>query len=309
MPLLRQISLDGHAKDVQNFVAGENVTFATQSDGSIQINASGGDPGGCVTYSLDIDGSDLVLRDSDSAVVQRLPLPVGGGTSLRLEDGTSFFEIDVSVPSVDMSDDVRAAFQRALDGSLPAGYTRVTEIISPSKNAYVDTGLTLNGAYEIEYIGRTMAQGAAVPFDSYTSNDLRMGGIIYNRADPRYDCYWTGAGHGRLETAGSIDMSQTFTLVQNKNGATITQGSNTATRSYTGTEATDTTPILVAGGTQRTTAPDQTVTSEVIIRASIGGTVLRHYVACTRDSDSVAGLYDLVNNTFKPSDGSAAFTV
>lgn len=307
MPLLRQISLDGHAKDVQNFIAGENVTFATQSDGTIQINASGGDPGGCVTYSLDIDGSDLVLRDSDSAVVQRLPLPVGWGTSLRLEDGTSYFEIDVSVPSVSMSEDVRNAFNAALIGGLPSGYTRAA-ITSASKNAYVDTGLTLNGAYEIEFKGHTMAQGAAVLFDSYTSNDLRMGGIMYNRADPRYDCYWPGVGNGRLETAGLIDLSQTFTLVQNKNGATITQGSNTATRSYAGTEATDTTPILVAGGTQRTTSPDSTTTEEIIIRDSIGGTMLRHYIGCTRDSDSVAGLYDLVTNTFKPSDGTAQFT-
>lgn len=304
MALLRKFRINSSESEVQNFTAGENVTFATQSDGSIQISASGG---GCVTYSLDIDGSDLVLRNSDSAVVQRLPLPVGGGTSLRLEDGNSFFEIDVSVPSVSMSDDVKNAFNAALIGGLPAGYTRAA-ITSASKDAYVDTGLTLNGAYEIEFTGHTMAQGAAVFFDAFVDNNTRMGGIMYNRADPRYDCYWPSVGNGRCETAGLIDLSQTFTLVQNKNGATITQGTNTATRSYTGTADTATAPLLVAGGTDRTVAPDSTTTEEIIIRDSIGGTMLRHYVGCTRDSDNVAGLYDLVNNTFKPSDGTAQFT-
>lgn len=38
------------------------------------------------------------------------------------------------------------------------------------------------------------------------------------------------------------------------------------------------------------------------------GGIVRDYVPCTRDSDGVAGFYDLVNDSFKPSTGTNAFT-
>lgn len=110
MALLRKIAFDGHESDVQNFVAGENVQFVTQSDGSIKIN-SGYDGEGCVTYSLAWadDSSGLVLRDSESAVVQTLPL-----TKLRISNGTEYVEIDTENVAVSMSAGMKAAFNAAL---------------------------------------------------------------------------------------------------------------------------------------------------------------------------------------------------
>lgn len=72
--MLRKISFDGRESDVQNFVAGENIRFVTQSDGTIQINGeAGGGSGGCVSYNFTWDAAtkSFVLTDSDSAVVQR----------------------------------------------------------------------------------------------------------------------------------------------------------------------------------------------------------------------------------------------
>lgn len=111
MALLRKISFAGHESDVQNFIAGDNVTFATQSDGSIKINATGGGGGGCVTYSLAWadDGNGLVLRNSDSVVVQTLPI-----MKLRIASGTEYVEIDTENVAVSMSAGMKAAFNAAL---------------------------------------------------------------------------------------------------------------------------------------------------------------------------------------------------
>ena len=111
MALLRKIAFDGHESDVQNFVEGENITFATLSDGSIRINASGGGGGGCVTYSLAwaSDGCGLVLEGSESATVQVLPL-----TKLRVASGAEYIEIDAENATVSMSDGMKAAFNAAL---------------------------------------------------------------------------------------------------------------------------------------------------------------------------------------------------
>lgn len=73
MALLRKFRINSSESEVQNFIPGQNVTFATQSDGTIQINASGGgDPGGCVSYNFVWDEAtrSFKLTDSDSAVVQ-----------------------------------------------------------------------------------------------------------------------------------------------------------------------------------------------------------------------------------------------
>lgn len=110
MALLRKIAFDGHESDVQNFVAGDNISFATQPDGMIRINASGSG-GGCVTYSLAWanDGSGLVLEDSDSSTVQTLPI-----TKLRIASGTEYIEIDTENVTVSMSVGMKAAFNAAL---------------------------------------------------------------------------------------------------------------------------------------------------------------------------------------------------
>lgn len=46
MGLIREINLAGRSSQVQNFVPGDNITFAPQSDGSIRINGEAGGGGG-----------------------------------------------------------------------------------------------------------------------------------------------------------------------------------------------------------------------------------------------------------------------
>lgn len=110
MALLRKIAFDGRESEVQNFMAGENVQFVTQFDGTIKIN-SGYDGEGCVTYSLAWaeDGSGLALTDSDSAVAQVLPL-----TKLRIAFGAEYVAIDTENATVSMSEGMKAAFNAAL---------------------------------------------------------------------------------------------------------------------------------------------------------------------------------------------------
>lgn len=108
MGLLRKVSFAGHESDVQNFSAGENIVFAVQPDGTIRIDASSV---GCVTYALSWadDGSGLVLRSSDSAVAQTLPL-----TKIRIASGNEYVEIDAENVAVSMSAGMKAAFNAAL---------------------------------------------------------------------------------------------------------------------------------------------------------------------------------------------------
>lgn len=300
---LRKLRIGGEETYVNEYSAGDNVTFTRQSDGVIRIDAAGGDAsGGCMTYRLewDSDQNAFVLRNSESATVAVEPITF---KVLRVADGDEYIEFDTTTPAVRMSDGMKDALIEALK-DLPVGYTKAT-VLSTSKNAYVDTGLTINGAYEITVIGCTASNAAAILFDAYDSNTSRQGGILYNRADPRYDRWWPGVAYARLETTG-IDLAQMFTLIQNKDGVTIRQGAVESSASYSGTTATGTANILL-GASQRTDLdPTYTAWDELII--TLDGTTVKHYVGCIRDSDGVAGFYEKVEGVFKTSDGSSMFS-
>lgn len=113
MGLLREINLAGNTSQVQNFVAGDNITFAPQSDGTIRIDGEAGGQGGCTSYSMgwDADDNSITLTSSESAVAQSLPVEF---KVLRVENGNSYFEVDTVNGTVSMSADIKAAFNAAL---------------------------------------------------------------------------------------------------------------------------------------------------------------------------------------------------
>lgn len=75
--------------------AGDNITLEPLEDGTVRISSTGGGGGGgdCITYTLDWDQStmSLLLRNSESAIVQRLELTGtgGGGTPVTVDTAMS----------------------------------------------------------------------------------------------------------------------------------------------------------------------------------------------------------------------------
>ena len=180
--------------------------------------------------------------------------------------------------------------------AIPDEYQRVMYLRSRSKNTYIDTGLNLDGTLCVECEGRTGTNNSGILFDAYESSSLRMGGILYNRSNKRYDRYWTGVGYAQLDTTG-IELGNTFRLVQNRFGVGIAQGSVVTSGAYKGTDATSSNAHVLLFSSQRTDYnPDL---SDILwLRITNGDTVVRDYVPVVRVADGKPGMYDRANGEF-----------
>lgn len=114
---LRTITLDGNESYVHHFEPGNNIRFVPQRGGTLRIDA---DPGGtidlggdCVEHMIDWDETtnSLYQTDDSATVVGRLPIKF---SKLRVESGTTFFEVNTVLGAVSMSDDMKTAFLNAL---------------------------------------------------------------------------------------------------------------------------------------------------------------------------------------------------
>lgn len=182
-------------------------------------------------------------------------------------------------------------------------YDLLEYVFNNDGTAYVDTGLTLNGNYEFIVEGCTKSNGATVLIDAYSSNTSRTGSIVYNRARPRVDYWWTGVNYAELDTVSvGIELAEKFTLYQSRDGIQVRQGNKVANTPYTGTAATDAVQIRLLG-TQRTFSVDygRLYTAKIFN----GGVIIRDFKPARRKADGVVGVLDLVENKFYASSGAS----
>lgn len=229
-----------------------------------------------------------------------------------LADGTALIDLTDSTISADTVRAGYIGYDKAgvkitgayTPGSVPSEYQVVNYVQSDSRNAYIDTGLYLDGTYDIECEGCTGSYNAGILFDAFESSNKRIGGIFYNRANPRYDRFWTGVSYAQQATPG-IDLGSKFYIRQDQGGSFIRQSSTVSSIAYTGTFETSSTAKLLLFSSARTDyEPDKSVL--YWCKVCRNGEVLRDFVPVMRLSDSTAGMYDRVTESFFGTAGSQA---
>lgn len=192
-------------------------------------------------------------------------------------------------------------------GTMQQWGVTILNAIGGNVNAYINTGVTLDGALDWE-VDMTTGDPDILnyPINAYRSSSARIGGS-FNVSLRRFYYYWTGVTYATHNISTDIDLTKRLTIKQNKNGLAIIQGEAESTVTYNGTTATDSSrQVTLFRTTQNNTAGLVYIHSAKI---SKNGTVLRDYIPARRLYDSALGMYDRANGTFYTKVGTGEFVV
>lgn len=192
-----------------------------------------------------------------------------------------------------------------VDG-VPTTY-EILDSIGGKTDAYIDTGLNLDGGLEWE-VECLLGEGTTfcAPMNAHRSTSSRMGGT-FNQSLGRFYYYWTGVTYATHNINDNIDLYKPLKIKQNKDGVTITQGAYTSTVSYSGTTATDSSrPLTMFRSTQNSNSQLIYIYSAKI---SKNGVVLRDFVPVCKRSDATLGMYDRINHVFYTAVGGGEFVL
>ena len=176
---------------------------------------------------------------------------------------------------------------------LPAGYTEVEYIRQNSNyNAYINTGVILFDNVSNTYTVTTK-------LSSEFHSNLGCATII-NCEELQHP--WTGIGY-RYKCSSTVDQLEFFGTTSNYSSSVVDNGdgTKTITMSYLSnvSKTTDVPLEYFASWNGNYTTPyrfaDATIYSATVVK---NGVTVRDFVPAKRDSDSVYGLYDLINDTF-----------
>lgn len=188
-------------------------------------------------------------------------------------------------------------------GRLPQGYTEVEYISSEnssssSSGGVINTGVLLysanNNSYEIA--------GKVTPIFTNGWGDNQTFINIENKQNPYTGMVW------RFNTSGGYKFdtnpSNNATLATTAN----TDGSTTFTITSQSTGAAHNTPLGLFASWQSSMTPYRFCKMRVYsMEITLNGTLVRNFVPAVRESDSKAGLYDIVNDVFYTSSNNYNF--
>ena len=185
--------------------------------------------------------------------------------------------------------------------SLPAGYTRL-QYVGTDSRAYVDTGVA--GAKDLEvsvkwYAGTYVQYGAV--YGNYMDESHKVNRAILNGTTTLF----VAGGDNLAMSVGGSSIGAVHTLTVTKTVATLDgRDTNIAASS----QQDNTTNICL--GSRMANPPTFRDIGLRIYSFSIkkAGELVINYIPCKRDSDSVAGFYDMVSESFVPSSTSTPFT-
>lgn len=204
------------------------------------------------------------------------------------------------------------------EGILPSGYTEVEYIKCDGVGTYIDTGVIPNE--------QTIIKARVILNASVGRSDLNQA-IFGSRksssiADPTSSmfCLWHYAAnldndsryrrmrcdygyHNSNQYVSNSDI--TFAKIEFRKGILVLNGTQ-----YTfSTDSIDENVYPIYIGAVNTAGSPIAVFFGYITKLSIqdGNNLIRDYVPCIRDTDNIAGFYDLINNTFSKSSGSTNF--
>ena len=227
---------------------------------------------------------------------------------IMIPGSTSDLDNDAGFATEDYVDD---AIQTALRGGVPEQYQRI-EYIQSDGSAWIDTGVTLDGALTF-YMEACLPQSGSIgalmtAHVSTASGSGRQGFMVFNTSSHKIDYYWTGVAYTTLTVDSNISFQSRFSVTQTDIGITIEQGAYTSSASYTGNANTNTGTVHLLHSAN----PNHTkYMNGRIYKAQITGSagLVRNLVPGYRVSDGAAGLYDKVTGTFFANAGSGSFIV
>jgi hypothetical protein len=216
------------------------------------------------------DGEVLLFRDNEEK------------SYIGIKNGTDYMDLfDITVNPTVMTYDPHKI------GRLPYGYTEV-EYIQNQTSAYINTGFvnTLNTEFEMDF---QLVDGVA-----QDRKEIGAGGKFGLAQD---NGYWRIVDYVWYKTSMLIDTDRH--TVSTDAGKTYMDETQIADR-YSNKRAATQPMLIFAVSNQDNANPDGNCALMKMYSCKIyeSGTLVRDYVPCTRDSDSVAGAYDIVNDVF-----------
>lgn len=281
-------------------VAGANITIT----GNV-ISASGGGSGGTVDDAMSSTSTNAVqnkvinarlvaLDDSISRILARLEM---------LENGCTSYTMDYDNGDLTLNDGTTTQRLPITDSPY-----ETLEYIQTDGTAYIDTGLTLNGAYTLEFEGSIPTSGkiqaSAV---AHTSASMRQGFMVFNTSSHKVDYFWPGVDYSNLAVDAGIDFANKWKVVQDASGIAITQGAYSSSATYTGATDTDSSPIELLHS-QNPNHASYTHGRLYSVKIRNGSTLVRDFVPKKRKSDNVIGLLDNVTSVFYTPANGGVFT-
>ena len=188
--------------------------------------------------------------------------------------------------------------------SLPIGYQRV-EWLQATGTQYINTGLRI-GANDIEYNFKWREISAEAGTSLCGSKDPRSGILYHPSAGAIYAAIGS-TSYGLGTRAIPINSWITANLTA-KNGAwSFRTNETTLSGSYSGTVINSNYNFFLFcnSGVQEFSKYSQIPFFDL----KVGGVLLRSFVSCRRTSDSVAGMYDIVNDVFYANAGTGTFSI
>lgn len=205
------------------------------------------------------------------------------------------------------------AFGKCEQKRLPVGYTELESISGISSKAWFDTGIAGNND-NLRFV-----------FSGYKGSGVTHTAFFGNYVDESSNITRLIAASGssgiiaevNRKAASSIPTNSVNYLVAHtyelykENGVSILKVDGVQVDTIADSAGTaNSTNIAICGSKINPSTPSSDVVTTFQGNFEIydGTTLIRNYVMAKRDSDNAVGMYDIVNNTFKISEGTENFT-
>lgn len=191
---------------------------------------------------------------------------------------------------------------------LPLAYQELSYLGS-SGVQHINTGIPILKGYSIVAdFSVTSSTNDLDAFGWETTNNL---GIIANRYNPGFRILVGNAATGG-QTSSGWSQSNKYHYEMSSDNSSVTAIFSSANSSFTikDSKAINNTSIplsLFGRAAGNGTVGNKLIGCLYCIAIANGSTKIAEYVPCYRKSDTIAGMYDLVSNTFKTNDGSGTF--
>ena len=251
---------------------------------------------GTATSVVATKGSDIVSL-SYSGGTWNTVLPSYGAWTVTITDGTHSNSATVNATqaglytvSIYMPD-------------VPSGYTQLEWIEAPANRAYIDTGFKPNGNTKIICYAKTNREvGTNSLYGARNSSSSGMYQFIPWVANSTNATLYYG---NQSASATKIDTGVWY-LVEQDHGVLRLNGAQVI--SISNQSFTTNCNLLIWARNDNGTPGNYGHFCVAYFAIYDNGTLVRYYYPAIRKSDSVVGLYDVVNDVFYPSAGTGTFT-
>lgn len=183
---------------------------------------------------------------------------------------------------------------------LPNEYQEV-EYIESSGTQYINTGYYANGNTQYEFNFKDGITSGVV-FGAYNTNWDTGNGFYHNTSYWEFFHYYSNTGISQY--SGSTTSNETVVIDKGTLSINGSQYVSVATKTFTLNYPT----YIFAGNWQGARAEQPISCKLMYFKIKENDVLIRDLVPCYRKSDSVIGMYDLVNDEFYTNAGSGIFT-